>query len=782
MRGIRLGGVLLGSVLCVSAVVGVVGGSRDAAAQLDQSLSARTLETSSAIEEYFKRARAIDLLIANTPSFKERFQPPDAADLPDTGALPDTGDVESEKQDILRGRAELIDRHTAEKDRHIQDVLAYLERIYPGSIGEACVINRQGVEVARVVHGEAAPHEDLSHSEAASDFFRPAFALPPGEVFQSEPYVSSDTGKWVISNSTQIVTDAGKSPAIAHYEITMGGFRTQAERAQSGVAVMIVDRDTGRVLSASGRPQHHGARLGWPSTALTRAAAAAGAPAGLMTLHGTRVAYQGVVTELGNQNDWVVVASAADSGAPWSTWPGKGAIAAAVAALVLLVSSTIGVRAHQRELHRQATTDALTGLANRAVLHRRLGETLDRRQASGSSALLLLDLNGFKEVNDTLGHHHGDVLLAEVAQRIRGELRGADVAARLGGDEFAILVEDLPEGLAGIEAVVSRVLAAIRRPYRLDGVGVHVDASVGVAVVHEHGDTPERLIQRADVAMYQAKTNGAGYVVYDPSADPHSARRLSLTAGLLEAIERRQIALHYQPKVDVRTGSVVGVEALIRWTHPTMGPLSPDEFIPVAEKTGLIRLLTDAVIDEALARCRVWLDEDRHVPIAVNCSALDLVDERLVDQVRRALDAHGVPASMLQLEITESSIMVDPDRAAQVLGRLHEMGVGLSIDDYGTGYASLTYLKQLPVSELKIDREFVSGVTLGDADAMIVRSTIELGHSLGMRVVAEGVEDEYVLDYLRAVGCDIAQGYYVTRPLSAPALTDWLDSRDAVLG
>jgi diguanylate cyclase (GGDEF)-like protein len=770
MRGIRLGGVLLGSVLCVSAAVGVVGGSRDAASQLEQSLTARTLETASAIEEYFARARAIDLLIANTPSFKERFEPPGTARLA------------SEKRDILEGRAARLHRHTSEKDRHIQDVLAYLEKIYPGRIGEACVINRQGIEVARVVRGKAAAYDDLSHEEAENDFFRPAFALPPGRVFQSKPYVSPDTGEWVISNSTQITTGAAKSPAIAHFEITMDSFRTQAERAQSDIAVMIVDRDTGRILSETGRPQEDGARLGRPATALTRNAAATGTSAGLMTLDGTRAAYQEVPTIRGNQNDWLVVASAADTGAPWSNGPGKGAIAAAIAALVLLVSSILGIRANQRELRRRATTDALTGLANRAVLHSRLGAALDHQQTDRTSALLLLDLDGFKEVNDTLGHHHGDVLLAEVAQRIRGQMRGADLAARLGGDEFAILVADMPEGVSGIESVVSRVLGVIRRPFRLDGVGVHVDASVGVAVVHEHGDTPELLIQRADVAMYQAKNSGAGFVVYDPSTDPHSARRLGLTAGLLEAIERRQITLHYQPKVDVRTGSVVGVEALIRWTHPTMGPLPPDEFIPVAEKTGLIRLLTEAVVDESLAQCRVWLDQGRDVPIAVNCSAVDLVDERLVDQIARALDAHRVPASMLLLEITESSILVDPDRASQVLDRLHAMGVGLAIDDYGTGYTSLTYLKQLPVSELKIDREFVSGVTLGGADAMIVRSTIELGHSLGMRVVAEGVEDEYVLDYLRAVGCDIAQGYHVTRPLPAPALTDWFDSRDAVLG
>lgn len=755
MRGLRVGSVVLGSVLCVGAVVGVVGGSRHAEAQLDQSLTARSLETARTLEEFFERARALALMIANTPSLKERY----------AGRL--AGDAEPGKTQAT----------AAGNDGDVEDVLAYLENLYPGQIGEADVINRHGEEMVRVVRGKPAPHGSLKGDEADKDFFLPALEMPPDQVYQSLPFVSDDTDEWVISNATKIPTAAASSPTLANFELTVDSFREQAERGPGSLAVMIVDQDRGRIISETGHVQLVGAPLGRPATRLTRRAAGMTKPSGVFTVGGRRAAYQVVHTDRGNQNHWLVVASAPDTSAPWSSGPAKGAMAAAIAALVLLGSSLMGIRANQRELRQRASTDALTGLSNRSVLYPRLAEALTQRRSDSTSVLMLLDLNGFKEVNDTLGHHHGDVLLTEVAQRISASLRTTDLAARLGGDEFGLLIENVEHGTTGIEAVVNRVLSVIRRPFLLDGVGVHVDASVGIAILHEHGDTPELLLQRADVAMYKAKSSGAGHVIYDPETDPHSARRLSLTAGLLEAIEQRQITLHYQAKVDVRTLEVVGAEALIRWTHATLGPLFPAEFIPIAEKTGLIRLLTEAVIDQALEQCRRWLDEGRQVPVAVNCSAVDLVDDRLVQQVADRLIAHNVPASMLQLEITESAIMVDPTRAAEVLDRLHRMGVGVSIDDYGSGYTSLTYLKQLPVSELKIDKEFVAGVTLGGADAMIVASTIELGHSLGMRVVAEGVENESVLDYLRSVNCDVAQGYHLCRPVPAGELTRWLDDR-----
>ncbi len=757
MRGLRVGSIVLGCVLCVGAVVGVVGGGRLAEAQLDQSLTARSLETAKTMEEFFKRARALDLMIAHSPTLEERLRER-IGDRPAGRAAPGTADTS-----------------VAGNDHAIEDLLTYLERLYPGQIGEADVIDQDGEEVVRVVRGNAATHGSLKDDEAEKNFFRPALEMTPGHVYQSRPFVSDDTDAWVISNATRIPTGAPSSPALANFELTVDSFRVQAERGRGSLEVMVVNQDTGRIIFETGHPQPIGAPLGRVATDLTRRAAALGEPSGVISVGGRRAAIQAVHTRRGNQNHWLVVASAPDASAPWSSGPAKGSIAAAIAALVQLGSSIMGIRANQRELRQRASTDALTGLANRSVLYGRLADALARRRGHSTAVLMLLDLNGFKEVNDTLGHHHGDVLLTEVGQRISSSLRTTDLAARLGGDEFGLLIENIEHGSTDIEAVVSRVLSVIRRPYLLDGVGVHVDASVGIAILHEHGDTPELLLQRADVAMYQAKNSGAGHVIYDPETDPHSARRLSLTAGLLEAIEQRQITLHYQAKHDVRTRSVVGAEALIRWTHPTLGPLYPAEFIPVAEKTGLIRLLTEAVLDQALAQCREWLDQGRHIPVAVNCSAVDLVDDRLVQQVADRLVAHDVPASMLQLEITESAIMLDPARATEVLNRLHHMGVGLAIDDYGSGYTSLTYLKQLPVSELKIDKEFVSGVTLGGADAMIVTSTIELGHSLGMRVVAEGVENQHVLNYLRNANCDIVQGYHLCRPAPADEFTKCLD-------
>lgn len=748
---LRTAGAAAGlSLLCLSAAVGVVGGSRLAESEVDNSLTGRSLEASGTIEEYFERARVIDLLMANTPSFKGRFATTDVADAANAAVSADG------------------------ETRRIESVLRYLERIYPTQIGEACVIDRRGVEVARVVNGQAAEYDDLSHDEAQNEFFHAAFALAPGQVLQSAPYVSPDTGEWVVSNSTQIATGDRLAPAIAHFEVTVDSFREQAERAATDTRLMIVDRDSGRILVETGRPQLMNRPLGQPATELSRHVAAQPRQSGVFSIDGQRVAYRAVRSETGNRNNWMIAAATPDNAAPWSTGPGKGAIAAAVGAAVLLITSVAAFRSHQRYLRRQATTDALTGLANRSMLHERLAAALNDRRGHTLSALLLLDLDGFKEVNDTLGHSTGDVLLCEVGARIRSEMRAGDLASRLGGDEFAILLEDV-DGIDGIEAAVARLLAAIRRPYRLEGMGVHVDASIGIAIVGTHGDTPELLVQRVDVAMYQAKASRLGWVTYDPDTDPHDTLRLGLTAGLLEAIEERTIELHYQAKIDITTRAVIGAEALVRWTHPDLGPLRPDEFIPVAEKTGLIRPLTFYVLDQALAQCRRWMDDDRHLPVAVNGSAVDLIDERLVAQISQLLKRHNVPAQMLCLEITESAIMAEPDRSNQVLERIHRMGVSLSVDDYGTGYASLTYLRTLPVSELKIDRSFVSGVRDSLADAMIVRSTIELGHSLGMSVVAEGVEDDNVLEYLNTVGCDSAQGYYFARPQPPEEFSAWLD-------
>jgi diguanylate cyclase (GGDEF)-like protein/PAS domain S-box-containing protein len=430
----------------------------------------------------------------------------------------------------------------------------------------------------------------------------------------------------------------------------------------------------------------------------------------------------------------------------------------------------------ERELTRQAFSDHLTGLPNRALLLDRTEQAIRLAGRNGLvAALLLLDLDRFKEVNDTLGHHHGDLLLQQVAERLRGGLRDGDTVARLGGDEFAVL---LP-GVASVQdatTVADKLSAAIEAPFTVDGLTLDVDASIGVAAYPEHGAAASELLQRADVAMYAAKDLHLSYVVYDPGLDRHSPRRLGLLGQLRRALAAGELVVHYQPKADVRSGRVVGVEALVRWQHPEYGLLGPGEFVPLAETTGLIRPLTSHVLEAALLQCRAWLDAGRELSVAVNLSTRCLLDLALPDQVTGLLEDAEVAPGGLLLEITESSIMTDPARALEILNRLHALGVQLAIDDFGTGYSSMAYLKNLPVQELKVDRSFVQHLRDSQSDAVIVRSTVDLGHNLGLRVVAEGVEDEATLHELANLACDSVQGYYLAKPMPAAQLDAWLDA------
>jgi diguanylate cyclase (GGDEF)-like protein len=387
--------------------------------------------------------------------------------------------------------------------------------------------------------------------------------------------------------------------------------------------------------------------------------------------------------------------------------------------------------------------------------------------------LLLIDLDRFKEVNDTLGHHHGDQLLIQVGERLRGSLREVDTVARLGGDEFAVLLPRI-QTAEGAVAVAGKLQAAFDEPFRLDNLALDVETSIGVALYPEHGSDPDELLQRADIAMYVAKDTHAGFVLFDPSHDQHSPRRLALLGELRRAIDQQQLLLHYQPKIDAHTSQVLGVEALVRWQHPTHGLIPPGDFIPLAERTGLIGPLTHYVLDAALQQCHDWRQDGHELPVAVNISARRLLDLDFPDEVAGLLTHWRVPARLLVVEITESTIMADPTHAIQILGRLNEMGVQLSVDDFGTGYSSMAYLKTLPVHELKVDRSFVAQMTSDSRDAVIVHSTIDLGRNLGLRVVAEGVEDSLTLQHLVLLGCHAAQGYHISRPVPAEDLITWL--------
>jgi diguanylate cyclase (GGDEF)-like protein len=431
------------------------------------------------------------------------------------------------------------------------------------------------------------------------------------------------------------------------------------------------------------------------------------------------------------------------------------------------------VAAASRQLRRQALHDALTGLPNRALLQRNAERAL---RGDGLAAMLLIDLDRFKEVNDTLGHDHGDELLVEVAARLSRAVRRGDTLARLGGDEFAVLVRDAPN--RGVVAeVAARLQDALARPFAINGFSAVLDASVGIAYCPDHARDVHVLVQRADVAMYDAKRSRTGIETYAEERDPYSAERLQLLGELRAAISDGQLVLHYQPKIGVGSDEVLGVEALVRWQHPERGLLTPGEFVPLAERTGAIGDLTRWVLDAALAQLRAWRDAGHDLTMAVNLAAPNIVDEALPELVGTLLERWGVPGDRLECEISEHTVMADPVRAINVLERLRALGVRLSLDDFGTGHSSMAYLKRLPLDEVKIDRSFVMGMTDNADDAAIVRSTIDLARNLGLEVVAEGVESEAILRDLGALACDVAQGFFLSRPLPAAELDGWLSAR-----
>lgn len=423
-----------------------------------------------------------------------------------------------------------------------------------------------------------------------------------------------------------------------------------------------------------------------------------------------------------------------------------------------------------REAERLALYDVLTGLPNRVLFGDRVEHALELARRDGSSvALLLMDLDRFKEVNDTFGHHAGDLLLRDVGPHLRDELRAGDTLARLGGDEFAVLLPGA--GAAVSTAVAERILRALERPFVVEGQPLNVGASVGIACSPEHAGDAETLLRRADLAMYVAKRGHGTWAMYTADQEEGGADQLALMAELAAGIDSGQLSLRYQPQLDVCSGRVVAVEALVRWEHPVRGLLRPDRFVPVAERSGLIHRLTERVLLDAIHQARVWQAEGRDIQVAVNVSTRDLLEDHMPARLRGMLEAAGLPPDRLVLEITESGLMVDQDRAVATVARLRDLGVGISIDDYGTGYSSIVYLRRLAPTELKIDRSFVVA-TGSDADARaIVRATVELAHVLGLSVVAEGVEDAATRDLLAGVGVDRLQGYAIGRPVPASGVT-----------
>ncbi len=471
------------------------------------------------------------------------------------------------------------------------------------------------------------------------------------------------------------------------------------------------------------------------------------------------------------------------------TSEGEHAMAAEIVALtisLLLVAGVYLIGGIFRERRQQAEKfehlalhDPLTGLPNRAMLLRRIPELLRDTKTNGNAALalLIMDLDQFKEVNDTLGHRTGDKVLHEVARRIASVRPKGSTLARLGGDEFALVIPNAAARDAHDAA--QRLRAALSAPVDVEPYRFDIGVSIGIALSPRDGQDAETLLQRADVAMYMAKQHNSGVEFYDPSQDTHSIERLALTSELRSAIENGELRLYFEPVFDLRTGHVSGAEALVRWNHPQRGLLLPDTFIPLAEQTGLIKPLTDWVLRTALARMEIWQRAGLALHVAVNISVRNLQDLRLSTLLAELLLQHNIPSRWLTLEITESAIMTDWPRARETLRRLDDLGLGIVIDDFGTGYSSMAYLKQRPVRAVKIDKSFVHNMAQEENDAVIVRSTIDLGHNLGLKVVAEGVDNRDALDLLMILGCDAAQGFCLARPMPAEEIEKFVRAWNA---
>ncbi|MFN4289919.1 MAG: EAL domain-containing protein [Permianibacter sp.] len=444
------------------------------------------------------------------------------------------------------------------------------------------------------------------------------------------------------------------------------------------------------------------------------------------------------------------------------------------------VALAIASARHVDGLEYLAHHDSLTGLPNRMFLHREFERRLPAADATVQAAvLMLMDLDRFKEINDTLGHHVGDLLLQQIGPRLKTALADQDVVlCRLGGDEFALLLPDTQpdRNLASVaaRALAQRLLDALRTPYVVAGMQLMVDASIGIAFFPDDGSDSHALLRSADVAMYEAKRHGGGVALYDHSQDQNSPERLSMATDLGLAIRDQQLVLHYQPKLSLKSGTISGVEALLRWQHPRLGLLYPDSFLPLAESSEMIHPLTEQVLDLALAQLQQWQREGHRLTMAVNLSARNLRDDRILHLIQAALTRYQLAPAQLELEITETALMDDPETAAQRLDRLAALGLHIAIDDYGTGYSSLGYLHRLPLHALKIDRLFVRDMLHNEHDAIIVRSTIALAHNLGLQVVAEGVEDCQTQMLLLGMGCDHIQGYHLSRPLPASQLAAFL--------
>ncbi|GIF08309.1 putative bifunctional diguanylate cyclase/phosphodiesterase [Actinoplanes siamensis] len=743
IRHARAAAFLTGLLVLVFSVFSSALAARDKqVATQDHALDLTLGQQVAAVRNYFEQSRAIAEVLADSPVFIDFFQAPGTT---------------AEK---IAAGGPLLQR--------VQDALAYLEQLYPGRVGEACFVDGDGRQIARVVDGLPTTAAGLRQYESKTPYFNPTLNLGPERVYQTQAYESPDTHNAVISNS--IVVTANGHTGIVHFEIALDSFRMPA--TSGGRAASIIDAGTGNVLVDSRAETTAGGNGDRTFAPL----AVHGGLAGMTTLADRRVAFQRLPATLNNANDWYVAVSAPVYGLGWTRGFSVGSLALLLGALVTILISGLSWRSHSRSVRRAATHDPLTGLPNRALFTERTQAAL---RGGRPAAALIVNLRGFRNVNDVLGHRHGDLLLKEVARRLAEAAPAGATVARIGGaDDFAVLLPGAD--LAQARATAETLLAELHRTFLIEDFHVDVEANAGLAAAPEHGADAQTLLRHADAALHLAKEQASGVQQYDPAHDGNTASRLELLGDLRRAIGTDdQLSLHYQPKVSLATGRVTGAEALIRWQHPQRGRVFPDVFIPTAESTSLIHPLTSHVLELAVRQAKIWAQRGTPIPVAVNLSTRCLLDPGFTAQVFGLLYRTGLPAHLLKLEITESVAMADPDRALTVLRALHDGGISLSIDDFGTGHSSMTYLQHLPVDELKIDKSFVQAMANSHGDAVLVRTAITLAHNLGLSVVAEGVEDEAAVAALRELGCDVAQGYHYARPMPAADFDEWFTAHAA---
>ncbi|MCU1429299.1 MAG: putative signaling protein [Actinomycetia bacterium] len=719
-------GLLLGVTLLSTGLL-VTASATAAEEQHERTLERDADQVSASFSSYFERARDLDRLLARDRAF----------------VLTDAG---------------TIDRQASNR------ALAYLEVLYPDAIGEACIINEQGRELARVTEGQWAHGRELSPDESSSRFFAPTLALGVDQVYQARPYVSPDTGRWVISNSTWVPV-AGGGRLIVHFEVSLDSFVPYVSATGTNRHVAVVNRTDGQILlqDRTALPRAI-AETRFPVTTWSKRFASESDAAGTTPVNGHHGRFRVIDRQAGNANDWAVV--------EWSTAraslvPASLGVAATAAAVIMIAMALVVLRRQQRALRAAARLDHLTGLANRKALEETLDDALDveSSRADGSVAVLVIDLDGFKQVNDALGHAQGDLVLQEIARRLHANVFEHDFAARLGGDEFAVVLRQLRDA-DDVVAVAHRLREALIKPIDIDGTPRFVGASIGAAVYPLHGGTSADLLRNADAAMYRAKQNREGVRVYEVGT-PAGASALGLAAELSSAIEEEIITLVFQPEFSLKTGAIVGVEALARWERAGHGPVSPTEFIGLAEETGLIRSLTSLTLRLALDEAKTWHRAGVHIPVSVNLSGRVVGDRSLPAEVNSLLAERGLAANALVLEITETAAINERENALAVIGQLRTAGVRMELDDFGAGYASFGALRDLPLDGVKIDRALVA--EHGDG-ARLLAATIQTALRLGLEVVAEGIEDEPTLELVRRLGCHKAQGYHLARPMVSDAL------------